>query len=186
MERFEDLTERTVSSQQVYEGCLLDVRRDEVQLPNGKTSVREYIRKCGAVCIVPLFENGDVLLEKQYRYPMGEVYTEIPAGKMDPDETDPEAAARRELREETGAEAGELIFLGRFCPCCAYSSEIIYMYLARDLHFGEQKLDEDEFLNTFRLPMAELLQLIADDRIPDGKTQAAVLRAVRYLNAENK
>lgn len=184
MESFEDLTERAVSSQQVYEGCLLDVRRDEVRLPNGKTSVREYIKKCGAVCIVPLFENGDVLLEKQYRYPMGEVYTEIPAGKMDPGELDPEAAARRELREETGAEAGKLIYLGTLSPCCAYSSEIIYMYLARDLRLGERELDEDEFLNVFRLPLDALVDEIMEGRIPDAKTQAAVLRVRLLLEKE--
>ena len=153
-----------------------DIYKDTVRLPNGKTSTREYTVHHGAVCILPLLENGDVLLERQFRYAMGEVLTEIPAGKLDYIGEDPHEAALRELREETGAVASELIPLGPFYPTCAYSTEVIHMYLARQLTFGERELDEDEFLNVFRLPLRELVEKVLNGEIPDAKTQAAALR----------
>ena len=107
---------------------------------------------------------------------MGAGITAIPAGKLDYIGEDPASAALRELREETGAVAGELIPLGRFYPTCAYSTEVIYMYLARQLTFGERELDEDEFLNVFRLPLRELVDRVLRGEIPDAKTQAAALR----------
>ena len=128
------------------------------------------------MCILPLLENGDVLLERQFRYAMGEVLTEIPAGKLDYIGEDPREAALRELREETGAVASELIPLGPFYPTCAYSTEVIQMFLARGLSFGERELDEDEFLNVFRLPLRELVEKVLNGEIPDAKTQAAALR----------
>ena len=126
--------------------------------------------------LLPLLENGDVLLERQFRYAMGEVLTEIPAGKLDYIGEDPREAALRELREETGAVASELIPLGPFYPTCAYSTEVIQMFLARGLSFGERELDEDEFLNVFRLPLRELVEKVLNGEIPDAKTQAAALR----------
>ena len=125
---------------------------------------------------LPLLENGDVLLERQFRYAMREVLTEIPAGKLDYIGEDPHEAALRELREETGAVASELIPLGPFYPTCAYSTEVIHMFLARGLTFGERDLDEDEFLNVFRLPLRELVEKVLNGEIPDAKTQAAALR----------
>ena len=123
----------------------------------------------------PIFD-GDVLLERQFRYAMGEVLTEIPAGKLDYIGEDPREAALRELREETGAVASELIPLGPFYPTCAYSTEVIQMFLARGLSFGERELDEDEFLNVFRMPLRELVEKVLNGEIPDAKTQAAALR----------
>ena len=128
------------------------------------------------MCILPLLENGDVLLERQFRYAMREVLTEIPAGKLDYIGEDPHEAALRELREETGAVASELIPLGPFYPTCAYSTEVIHMFLARGLTFGERDLDEDEFLNVFRLPLRKLVEKVLNGEIPDAKTQAAALR----------
>ena len=181
MERFEHLEETELSSEVKYDGALLHIRRDTVRLPNGKTATREYNIHYGAVCIIPLLENGDVLLERQYRYPLREVITEIPAGKLDAPDEDPLEAAKRELREETGATAAEWHALGLFCPTGAYSTERIYMYLARGLTFGERELDEDEFLNVFRMPLDELVDKVLAGEIPDAKTQAAALRAKLML-----
>ena len=139
MEDFKNLQETQLSSQPIFDGDVLHIFKDTIRLPNGKQATREYTVHHGAVCILPLLENGDVLLEHQFRYPMGEVITEIPAGKLDYIGEDPASAALRELREETGAVAGELIPLGRFYPTCAYSTEVIHMYLARQLTFGERE-----------------------------------------------
>lgn len=140
------------------------------------TAPRELSRHVGAVCIVPLLDDGRVIVERQFRYPVNEVITEIPAGKRDSRDEAPEAAARRELREETGITARELIPLGPFYPAAAYSDEVIWMYLARGLTFGEQQLDDDEFLNLQAVPLDELARDVLAGRIPDAKTQAAILR----------
>ena len=157
MEDFKNLQETRLSSRPIFDGDVLHIFKDTIRLPNGKQATREYT-------------------VHQFRYPMGEVITEIPAGKLDYIGEDPASAALRELREETGAVAGELIPLGRFYPTCAYSTEVIHMYLARQLTFGERELDEDEFLNVFRLPLRELVDRVLRGEIPDAKTQAAALR----------
>ena len=149
----ENLTETKLTSEKIYSGCILDFYRDTVRLPNGGTAPRELTRHVGAVCIVPLLDDGRVIVERQFRYPVNEVITEIPAGKRDSRDEAPEAAARRELREETGITARKLIPLGPFYPAAAYSDEVIWMYLARGLTFGEQQLDDDEFLNLQAVPL---------------------------------
>ena len=116
----ENLTETKLTSEKIYSGCILDFYRDTVRLPNGGTAPRELTRHVGAVCIVPLFENGDVLIERQFRYPIGRVVTEIPAGKLDSPTEDRLAAAQRELHEETGAAAASWRSLGLFQPALAY------------------------------------------------------------------
>ena len=181
METFETLTERQVESREIYDGKILHVFEDTVTLPNGKPATREYLRHVGAVCMIPLLDDGSVLLERQFRYPVGRVMIEIPAGKLNYKEEDPREAAARELLEETGAVAGELVELGRFLPACAYSDEDIHMYLARSLTFREQKLDEDEFLNVFTMPLEKAVREVLAGNIPDAKTQAAALRAKLML-----
>lgn len=181
MENFKNLVEEQLSSEAEYDGNLLHIRRDTVRLPNGKTATREYNIHNGAVCVIPLLPGGEVLLERQYRYPLREVITEIPAGKLDAADEDPLEAAKRELREETGAVAAQWHALGLFYPVGAYSTERIHMYLAAGLSFGERELDEDEFLNVFRMPLSELVEQVLDGRIPDAKTQAAALRAWMML-----
>ena len=176
MQTFETLTEQQAASREIFNGKILHVFEDTVILPNGQHASREYLRHVGAVCIVPLLDDGQVLLERQYRYPVGEVIVEIPAGKLNFKEEDPREAAARELLEETGAVAGELTELGRFLPACAYSDEDIHMYLARDLTFREQKLDDDEFLNVFTMPLEQAVEEVLSGRIPDAKTQTALMK----------
>lgn len=176
MQTFDSLTERRISGREIFDGKIMHVFEDTVSLPDGKRATREYMRHVGAVCVVPLLDDGSVLLERQYRYPVGRVVVEIPAGKLNFKGEDPEAAARRELLEETGAEAGELISLGKFLPACAYSDEDIHMYLAKNLTFREQKLDEDEFLNVFTMPLEEAVCEVLSGNIHDAKTQTALLK----------
>ena len=179
-----DLVERQLDSKLIFDGRILHVYDDAVALPNGHTASRELIRHVGAVCVIPVLDDGRVVVERQFRYPVGRVLTEIPAGKLDSPDEDPEEAARRELREETGYTCDELIPLGAFYPAPAYSSEKIHMYLARGLHKGDQDLDPDEFLNVKRIPLKSLARQALLGQLPDIKTQAAVLRAWAYSGAE--
>ena len=180
-----NLTEKQIGSELIYTGKILDFYRDTVELPNGHTATRELVRHNGAVAIVPLLDDGRVIIEHQFRYPHEEVIVEIPAGKLDGPDEIPEEAARRELQEETGVEAKELIPLGTFYPTAAYSSETIWLYLAKGLTFGEQKLDDDEFLNIETMPLKDLVQDILDGKVPDGKTQAAILRVWVMENSKS-
>ena len=175
------LKEKQLRSQTVFDGIVLHVKRDEVSLPNGSSAVREVIRHIGAVCVIPVTENNEVIVERQYRYPIDRVITEIPAGKLDSREEDRLSAIRRELLEETGYTADEWISLGDFHPAPAYSDEYISMYMARGLHPGQRHLDEDEFLDVMTVPLAELVEDVMAGRISDAKTQTAVLKAARLL-----
>lgn len=179
--QYDDLMERQLSTEEIFNGRLLQVYRDAVALPDGSTAGREYIRHVGAVCVVAVTDQGQVVVERQCRYPMGKVVLEIPAGKLDSKEEDPLSAVRRELREETGAEAKNWISLGEFYPTPAYSDEVIHMYLATGLSFGEAHRDNDEFLSVELIPFDELVNEIQHGRVPDGKTQAAVLRAAYHF-----
>ncbi len=183
---FRNLTEKKLSSETIFEGRLLTLCKDTVMLSDGKITGREYVRHVGAVCIVPITENDRVVVERQYRYPIGRVTLEVPAGKLNGREEDPEKAARRELLEETGAEAGELIYMGEFYPAAAYTDEIIHLYLARELTFGEAHPDEGEFLRVDLMPLDDLVAEILNGNVPDAKTQAAVLRAYLMLRAGRK
>ena len=176
-----NLIEKNISSELIYDGKVVLLRKDTVELPDGNTAVREYVHHIGAVCVVPVTDDGDVILERQYRYAVGEILVEIPAGKLDYPGENWEDAARRELREETGAEARELIDLGDFYGSPAIMGERIRMFLARGLTFTDQHLDDDEFLETFRLPLTEAVRQIMAGEIPDGKTQAGILRAAAML-----
>ena len=173
-----DLTEHFVSGETVYDGVLLEVHRDRVRLPDGAESTREYINHPGAVAIVALFDDGSVLLERQYRYPQGREFIEIPAGKRDPGEAHL-ATARRELLEETGYTAAEWTRLGVIHTAIAYTNEAIELFVARKLTKGERKLDEGEFLEILTVPFAEAIAMIADGRITDAKTTTALLLAER-------
>ncbi|MDO4478407.1 MAG: NUDIX hydrolase [Lachnospiraceae bacterium] len=177
----EKLKEITVSSEEVFSGRMLHVFNDKIRLLNGHESTRELIRHVGASCVVPVTDDGRVIVERQYRYPFDAVMTEIPAGKLDSKAEDPLEAAKRELREETGYSADHWQDLGAFYPTVAYSDEIIYTYLATGLHKGEQNLDDDEFLNVELVPLKELVEDVMNGKIADGKTQTAILKAARVL-----
>ena len=177
----ETLRETETISETIFDGIILHVRRDTVALPNGKPAIREVIRHIGAVCVIPVTEDGQVIVERQYRYPIDRVITEIPAGKLDSREEDRLEAIQRELREETGYTADEWISLGDFHPAPAYSDEYISMYMARGLHAGSRHLDADEFLDVFTVPLKDLVEDVMAGRISDAKTQTAVLKAARVL-----
>lgn len=172
-----NMEEKRTASKLIFDGRILHVYVDDILLPNGQPAFREYIKHVGAVCILPLTDEGDVILERQYRYPIGRVMTEIPAGKLDSAEEDPLEAALRELREETGIVPREMICLGEYYGCPALLRERIVMFLARGLSFGEDKLDPDEFLEVFRMPLDKAVEEVLAGHIADGKTQVAVLRA---------
>jgi ADP-ribose pyrophosphatase len=170
-----ELTEHPVSSEPVFEGALLKVRRDVVRLPDGGHATREYIRHPGAVAIVPLFDDGSVLLERQFRYPHRRVSTEVPAGKLDPGEP-PFATAKRELLEETGYEAGEWTRLGTLHTAIAYTDEAIELFVCRKIRkAAEPKLDAGEFLETLIVPFDEAIAMVRDGRITDSKSVCSLL-----------
>ncbi len=178
-----DLLEQKVSSQRAFDGVLLHVNVDQVRLPNGGLAIREYAVHSGAAMIIPLFDDGTILLERQFRYPIGQVMIEFPAGKLDPDE-DPLDCARRELLEETGYYAHQLRYLTRIHPVISYSTERIEIFLATQLEQRQASLDEGEFLQTFRATLAELLQWIHAGKVTDVKTQIGAFWLEKFLNGQ--
>ncbi len=179
----ERLKEKTLSSASVFKGKLLDVRRDEVELPDGITTIREYIRHPGAAVMVPLLENGDLVFLSQYRYAVGEVMVELPAGKLDPGEA-PLDTAKRELVEETGYTCERLTRLGLIHPCIGYSDERIAVYLATGLKPAKAEGESDEFVEPFELSLKEALEWIRQGKITDVKTIIALYWAERHLAGE--
>ena len=174
----ENLIEKKVSSENVFDGVLLHVYKDKIELPNGNEAVREYIKHQGAVCVVPVTDEMEVVAVKQYRYPIGRVTIEIPAGKLDAGE-DILDAAKRELSEETGVESADIEYIGGLYPSVAYTDEIIHMYVAKNLVYGEAHTDDDEFLNVVKIPLKEFVQMVMDGQIQDSKTMAAILKVAR-------
>ena len=178
----ESLEEKPLSSTPIFDGKVLHVRLDKVTLPNGVRSTREYCHHNGAVCVIPLTDEGEVICVRQYRYPFHEDLLEIPAGKLDSPNEDPNDAVRRELREETGAVAKKIVYLGKYYPSPAILDECIYMYLATGLEFGDTEFDDDEFIESVRVPLAKLCDLTLEGKIRDGKTQIAALRAQMMID----
>lgn len=163
------LKEIRIDSTLAYDGHFLKVRRDTVRLPNGQPATREYIKHPGAVVILPLFEDGSILMERQFRYPIGRVFIEFPAGKIDSGE-DPLACAKRELLEETGYTAADWQFVCTIHNAIAYADEHLDLYLARGLTEGQRKLDDEEFLDVFKTSPDELLAWVKEGKISDVKT----------------
>ena len=170
-----DLTEHPVSGEQVFDGNLLKVYRDDVRLPDGSHGQREYIKHPGAVAIVPLFDDGSILLERQFRYPHHKVFIEVPAGKLEPNEPHLETA-KRELLEETGYTARDWKHLATIHTAIAYTNEAIDLFIARQLaKTGGAQLDAGEFVETIVVPFDEAIAMVKDGRITDAKTVAALL-----------
>ncbi|MEW6698607.1 MAG: NUDIX hydrolase [Bacillota bacterium] len=176
----QDLTEKTLSSKRIYEGKILNLRVDQVLLPNGKESGREVVEFSQAVTIVAVTGDQKVLLVTQYRYPVAEVLLEAPAGKMDPQEN-PLACARRELQEETGYTAGSLEKICEFYTTPGFTNELMHVYLAQNLTPGEQNPDEDEFVQVEAIPLQDAIAMIYNGKIRDGKTIAGLLAAYNML-----
>ena len=168
------LKETTVSREELLRGHFLHVVRDTVRLPDGGTATREYILHPGAVMVIGLLDDGQVVLERQYRHPHGRVFIEFPAGKLDPGE-DSLACARRELREETGYTAREWARAGQLHPCLSFADEFIDIWFARGLSLGERRLDEEEFLEVITATPDELLAWCREGQVTDAKTLTGAL-----------
>lgn len=175
-----NLIEKPVSQEYKYMGKIVNLRVDEALLPNGATATREVIEHPGGVCVAALTEKRELLFVRQYRYPYSEVVRELPAGKLERGE-DPFLAGQRELAEETGAVAETYTSLGRLYPSPGYCGEVIHMYLAEGLSFGDTHPDDDEFLEVERVPLDLAVKWVMDGELPDAKTQAAVLKVARLL-----
>ena len=175
-----NLKETKLSSEIIFQGRLLDVRKDEVLLPNGKTSTREWINHPGAVCIIPILPNGKIALIRQYRYPVQSEMIELPAGKLDKGEK-PEKCAKRELIEEIGYRSNKLTFLSHIHPAIGFANEKMWIFLAEDLEKTESKLDEDEFIELIPTNLENALEMIWSGKITDVKTIIGLLWAKRFL-----
>lgn len=177
-----DLTETELSSQQLIDGVLLKAFRDEVRLPDGASSVREWIDHPGASAIVPLFEDGRTLLVRQFRYPPRRTFLEVPAGKLDEPGEDPEDVAARELEEETGWRAGRFEHAGAAYPCIGYSSELIHVFTAHELERGAQALADGEFVEVVPMQFEEALDRARRGDFKDMKTITALVYAAAHVN----
>jgi ADP-ribose pyrophosphatase len=175
------LIESTVRREEVFSGKLLRIRRDIVRLPDGKTASREFVSHPGAVLVIAQLDNGKLLFERQFRYPLNRVFLELPAGKIHPGE-DILLTARRELREETGYEAQSWHYLGLIHPCIGYSDERIEIFFARGLTYVGDCRDDGEFLEVLEIEPAEALEAVREGRLTDGKSVAGLLWAEKILD----
>lgn len=179
------LNEQTLDSTVIYDGKIIRVEKDRVLLENGTEAIREVVRHPGGVCVLALTDAEEVLFVKQFRYPYATVTMEIPAGKLEYGE-DPETCGRRELLEECGCTAASFTHLGMLYPTPAYNSEVIHIYLAKDLKYSDQSLDEDEFLDVEHIPFHEALQMAMENALPDAKTQIAILKYFAVTQGQKK
>ncbi|MDI6401902.1 NUDIX hydrolase [Balneolaceae bacterium ANBcel3] len=173
------LEEKKINSTPVYKGNLLHVYKDRVELPDGKESEREWIDHPGASAVIPVFETGEIQLVRQFRYPVGKTFYEIPAGKIDRGE-DPLAAAQRELLEETGIRGTHWVSLGIFHPVIGYSNEVIYLYLTWGIDQNQANADADEFVTPVKYPFQKAVDLVMNGEFTDGKTMAGIIKAANW------
>lgn len=176
------LFEKTLTSETKFEGRIIKVLRDTVELENGKTSAREVVCHNGGVCVAALTEQNEVLLVRQFRYPYKEVLLELPAGKLEKGE-DPFEAVKREQMEETGTTGENYISLGSLYPSPGYCGEIIRIWACRVAQKGEMHLDEDEFLEVERIPLDKAVEMVLNNEIPDSKTQVGILKTAALIKA---
>lgn len=178
-----DFTEKPLKQDYIYRGKIVNLRVDDAELPDGTTALREVVEHPGGVCVAALTDTQELLFVKQFRYPYMETVLELPAGKLEYGE-DPFAAGKRELLEETGAAAEHYRDLGKLYPTPGYCGEIIHMYLAENLNFSEQHLDEDEFLEVRRIPLEEAFQMVMRNEIRDSKTQVGILKTYQLVKGQ--
>lgn len=177
---FMHLFEKTESSELIFDGKIITVKKDTARLENDETVNRELVVHPGGVCVVPINDSGEILMVKQFRYPFQTVLTEIPAGKLEVGE-DHREAGLRELKEETGAVCEKFEYLGVCYPSVAYLTEKIHMYMATGLSFEQQQLDDDEFLDVVKVRLEDAVEMVMNGELPDAKTQCAILKAARLL-----
>jgi ADP-ribose pyrophosphatase len=170
------LTEKTINKNYIYKGKIVTLRQDDALLPNGVTAKREVIEHPGGVAVAAITDDDEILLVKQFRYPYGEAILEIPAGKRDSKDEDPLECGKRELREETGAVADTYISLGELYPTPGYCAEIIWLFAAKGISFGQTDLDEDEFVEVEKIPFEKAVDMVLSGEIKDAKSQTAILK----------
>lgn len=180
-----ELFEKKLNSRQIFDGVVVKLFVDDVELPDGKKSIREIVRHPGAVCVIPIDEDENVIMIKQFRYPFSEVLLEVPAGKLEPNE-DPLEAVKRELEEESGVNAESVEYIGTMYTTVAILDEKIHMYLATGLTYKNAHPDDGEFLEVVKIPLKTLVEMAMDGKIPDSKTQIAILKAEKILAARKK
>lgn len=174
------LKEKTLTSKMIYDGPVFTVKSDTAELEDGASALRDVVCHNGGVCVIPITENNEIYIVRQFRYPFAEITVEIPAGKLNKGESHYDCG-KRELLEETGCTCSEYTYLGCLYPTPAYDTEIIHIYMARGLTRGSQELDEDEFLDVETVPLEKAVEMVMDGTIKDAKTQIAVLKAARML-----
>lgn len=177
-----ELTEKTLSSKSVFDGRILHITLDEIELPNGKKSKREVVNHPGGVTVAALDEDNNLLFVRQFRYPYKEVVLELPAGKLEKGST-PLENGKRELMEETGAEGYSYISLGQLYPSPGYTSEIIHLYACKVKSQGSSNPDDGEFLNVEKIPLEKAVEMVLNNQIPDAKTQVAVLKTAMLIKS---
>ncbi len=174
------LYEKTIASKSIFEGKVIHVKLDDVELENGDKAKREIVEHPGGVCVAALTENNELLFVRQFRYPYKEIVLELPAGKLEKGQN-PLENGKRELLEETGAIGAGYVTLGQLYPSPGYCGEIIHLYFCRIDHFENQQLDNDEFLNVEKIPLDKAVEMVLANEIPDSKTQVAVLKTAALL-----
>lgn len=175
------LFEKTIRSENIFKGKIINVKLDEVELENGEKAMREIVAHPGGVCVAALDENNELFFVRQFRYPYKEVTLELPAGKLEKGQ-DPLENGKRELLEETGTIGKGYMTLGKLYPSPGYCGEIIHLYFCRVDHYEKQQLDEDEFLNVEKIPLDRAVEMVLNNEIPDSKTQVAVLKTAALIN----
>ena len=183
---FDHLLEKTVEERKIFDGKIIRLYHDTVELPDKSRAMREYCRHNGGVCVLPVTDDGKIFLVRQYRYPHAKLTLEIPAGKLEDNDSDLRTAALRELKEETGATTSNVIYLGEIFPSPAILDEVIHLFLATDLDFGEGNPDDDEFLECQAIKFEDALEMVTSGEIKDAKTQIAILKYFTMKRLENE